>query len=445
MKASNTVRKVWDFAKNGSDRKQLLAIYICALAELVFLSFAFKPTSQPDTESYLQAGEKLFNGNLDVLRTPVYPVICHIVDMLTPSSFYVTITIIQAFVFFVSVFCFYRISTSLIGRRSVAFWCSFFYALWPGFNTWVFLAITESLSCSFVVIYFYYLVVGTKRPSFGNAFMQVVMLLLVLFIRPSFIYVVPITLLYWLYLFVRERNVKVAVNFLGVLLCLFAYLSYCYEFKKQFGVFATSSVSTVNVGMRLVGNTQLLERTAVKNVEMQKYISDIDTCQKAFQINHLSNHFIDRYGLDNYSKIISETVKKHKKEIARIYIEGLLPAIKSPVFTYEWLRPYDNTIKARLYRVTTTLILIPNITCGMLALLLVLCVLFLLKRMLCERRVFVLSLFTWAMAFGGVSVAIIGADADYGRLCLPAIPFATLLAFKMFDAFEFSSRPCQFD
>lgn len=445
MKASNWIVKLRGLATNSSQAQQLKFIYVCAIIGLFLLAIVFKPTSQPDTGSYFLAGEKLFSGSLDVLRTPVYPFICHIVDILAPSHHYITLTIIQSVVFLISVFCFYKTSTSLMERRAVAFWCSLFYALSPAISTWVLLSITESLSCSFVVIFFYYLVESTEHPSLLNSIGQVAMLLLVLFIRPSFIYVIPLAVIYWTYLLVKKRDAKTLVNFAGILLCLSAYLIYCNAFKRQYKVFATSSVSTVNVCMRLVNEPQLLETKAVNNAEMQTYIANnIDTCRYAWQIYHLSNRFIDRYGLDNFNKIIRETVSKHKKEIARIYIEGMVTAAKSSVFTYEWMKPYESTIQASLFRPARFLFCLPNITCGTLLLILAAYAFFLLKRMASERRIFALSSFTWCMAFGGILTVIIGADADYSRLCVPSLPFVTLTLFKAFDAFGIISRHCKF-
>ena len=131
----------------GFDDRHNLALLtraaICIyIAEM--LANGFRIGTSPDTASYYRAGARLFEGEIDFIRTPVMPAVCHTARLLLGEWNPYGISVFLFAVFLVSAIYFYKTTTYIMRLISTAL-----YACNPAVISWCIEDIgTESLALS---------------------------------------------------------------------------------------------------------------------------------------------------------------------------------------------------------------------------------------------------------------------------------------------------------
>lgn len=165
MRVSNIIDKLWLFARHASERQQLTAIYMLALAATVFMATFFSIRIGTDTASYFNAGEIFANGSIDYFRTPVYPLVCHLSQIICNQHPNIIVAAIQLVVFYISVFFMYRLCGFMINSQSIKFFISSFYACAPNFLLPTFAILSESMSISLLVMFCYSVILNYRNMS----------------------------------------------------------------------------------------------------------------------------------------------------------------------------------------------------------------------------------------------------------------------------------------
>ena len=108
MKLRNNVwGTVKAFLRSENYKYKLFLIYSLSL---LFNGWFFGTVLMaPDSYSYISAIDTLLNGEPDVLRTPVYPLLLGMMRMIFPVSFVNIAVIFQYAVFFVYIFFLHKI------------------------------------------------------------------------------------------------------------------------------------------------------------------------------------------------------------------------------------------------------------------------------------------------------------------------------------------------
>lgn len=229
--------------------KDLKTIYLFAII-CAFISIVTKGILyiQYDSMTYISASENYLNGNIDLFRTPVYPVILGGLRMLFGEQYYLWSTIcLQYAISLVSGYFFYKLSNTLIKSKDICFWITLFYMAYPSMTRWNNYILTESFAISGTVLFLYILVRLFREASVTLMISYVLTLLFLLFLRPAFIYIIPVLFLVFLILFFRKRSNKVfGVGIFGLLVCTIALFSYMKVYERQYGIFASSNVSIIN-------------------------------------------------------------------------------------------------------------------------------------------------------------------------------------------------------
>lgn len=225
--------------------KSLTIIYPIAILCSLFLIARWGVIEKYDSISYISAWNSIAEGHLDLLRTPAYPLFLHIIRAVFPKSALIATICVQHLIFLISVFFFERLLHSFIKSDRIIFWLTLFYAVFPAVNTWANCILTESLAISGSVFLLYLICRVTNNPSFITLLLFTILIIFLLLLRPIFIYILPVIFITMLYLACLRKKGGIA-GIICASIASFAIFGYMREFKREYGLFSFSSVSTIN-------------------------------------------------------------------------------------------------------------------------------------------------------------------------------------------------------
>ena len=237
----------------GFDDRHNLALLtraaICIyIAEM--LANGFRIGTSPDTASYYRAGVRVFEGEIDFIRTPVMPAVCHTARLLLGEWNPYGISVFLFAIFLVSAIYFYKTTTYITDKPQVRLISTALYACNPAVISWCIEDIgTESLALSGVVFLCFLTCKSIyTKPTPTLSFLTCGLMFLLIMLRPFFICFVPVVLLSFA-LSWRGRRASVATKW-TTFVCLATTcaltLLYCSAIQQRYGLFTLSQVSSVN-------------------------------------------------------------------------------------------------------------------------------------------------------------------------------------------------------
>lgn len=253
-----------------------------------------------DVPYYFLAGEHLWNGELDCLRTPVYPLLLKLFSVcFGDKGGIVGIIILQSVVYLISVASLKSITTQVIKNQKIQYAVMLLYVLCvaPG---WCNEMLTESLSISGCVIITDLIARYIKKSTYSLSFAIALLSIILVFLRPSFIFLFAILSFLWIVLWIRKKQrLLQSISLILMLLCATSYFAYCKAYEKEYGVF-TSSISFV------CNDIYNLKRSGVWNIEK---VSNPQTKQLFAQIENSINYEPTYREIDNNHKSLPALVE----------------------------------------------------------------------------------------------------------------------------------------
>lgn len=410
--------KLWMFlGHSGYESRAMKYVYIYIVAVILLLWQFFTTTHVIyDTQSYYIAADKLMNGEWDAFRTPVYPAIIAIGKILLgPRGYYITIGV-QVSLFLLSAVILQRLSLSLSESRKATFWVVSAYLLLISFSAFPVLLLTDSLGISIMVLLMWFIL--RKYPSTPTvldlSFASVILLILV-FLRPFFIYLIPVLAVYYFSILCVQRRVFKAsfmTGMLGLLIvvgCVQAYRSVMY---KNFGIQSISIVSSINnyfpVRAAVEPNPEL-----TSNLEMKVYLQGLK--KKEYQHDSIIHEVLDLQliaGYREFEAYVNKQVSQNKRIVLKKIVGRALHDARRSVY----FPPYysENRINQELSWH------LPSITVYFLFI--IMYAIGVLKIWLHNRQIPLPSLFLLMITLGATCASIIGAQGEWARLSLPGFP-----------------------
>lgn len=230
-------------------------IYLIAVVEALFcFIFPGLVNDDYDTWTYFDTWKFYFLSRpetfIDSYRTPVYPLFMSLtsLDGLLPLT---SIAFAQWIVFILVIPWFRRLAHMLVRSESITFWMTLFYVAYWGVidvNYWI---RTESLSQSFLILFVYHTIRAMRKPKKKSLVWSAFWLLILVFLRPAFLYLPPIYIAVCLYIMARNRR-KGLMGLLGASVVCGIIYGYAAAFEHRHGFFAISDVSDYNNYYRLV-------------------------------------------------------------------------------------------------------------------------------------------------------------------------------------------------
>lgn len=210
----------------------------------------FKATSFYDTTSYFTAASNLEKGKLDLLRTPVYPLLLRTLEHIDKKHATTICVGIQIVVFYISIFFFFKLLEMFTSNRVMQAAGTVIYGCMSSVITYNFYVLTESFAISGTVIFCYLIVRYVRKDKPLCLAGCIVLTLFLAMLRPSMVFLYVVVAVAVVPLIVRMfRKKKFGLNLVPIfalVLCIAALIGYMMKNKKDNNYFGLSYVSDMN-------------------------------------------------------------------------------------------------------------------------------------------------------------------------------------------------------
>lgn len=300
------------FSHNQTVIFWLIAIVVLTLYNLTPALNSF------DTEYYILAGQNFLDGKIDCLRTPVYPLLCQtLIKLFGIENLPTAMTIFQSLVYLISLVSLQHIANYTIKNKTIRFITLTFYILCiaPG---WCNEILTESLCISGCVIMTDLVLSFIYKPTIAKNIALHLFLILLVFLRPTFIIFFAILPVVWL--FHRTLFKHIIISFSLTIICIACFGAYCYAYMNVYGKFGTSSALVINK-IYDAHRGGYWDASAVNSAESKKWIDYIDehyTGNYGFLYQFFSEH---PESIVPISKGCDEIIQSHKSEWQKYRIQ----------------------------------------------------------------------------------------------------------------------------
>ena len=392
------------------------------LGQIIFYWFYFKRAIfLIDSPTYVSASDLVLQGIPDVFRTPIYPFFIGVFRIIFGNSWAIALVFFQSILFLLSGGVFYILSSKIVKNRKYVFWLTAFYLLYPGFVIYCFYIMTEAIAISGMTLFAYFIFRMLQNPkSLWNVLWMNLCLMFLIFLRPVFIFLLPIIAIIFIYQIVKLKP-KFIYGFCGLIglifigFCLFLYQK---DITKRYGIHSISCVTVINnyFSFRYLG---IIDPSLAPSPELKELVAktfekryDDDVVLALNEVNEMSK----QRGFAEIEVYEKELAKKYPYDLAQSILlrwrdqASLYPAL--PILPFDW-------------KFRTLEILIPSTGTYFFCLLLYGIILIIqLKR---YGSIPFFQFILLLICLGLYIVNAVGAPTDFSRLNVPAIPLAMIL------------------
>lgn len=387
-----------------------IIILICVLIEiLIDCAGGIIYVRHADTSTYFDAAEIIMRGGIDESRTPIYPFLLGCFNLLTHSEHYTSIimVIVQWLCFLISVFYMLKTLRLFNVPEKAIFWITLFYAVCPGINSHNYLIVTDSLALSFAVLYMYLCARAWFAPNMKHYMAVWTMVLIMIFLRPIFIYLLPVTIVFAVLLSRRERTPRmILVNIIGTVVNLMVIGAYVYSMNEKFGIKTISVVSSAN-------NYHIVRSLHAKpgdDFGNQELINAVDSCYNTTPEIAFSPIFREwselyvRFGGAEMTRFVNSALMNNRLGACCKVMGHFYKATDYPIFCSA---------------VPSTLWDLFALNISFFYIVAVLWTVAIIREWMRNRKIPGVFSLCWMVYVCGLLVAMIGAPGEYGRLTLP--------------------------
>ena len=244
--------------------------------------------------------------------------------------------------------------------------------------------------------------------------MNGILLLILQMLRPSFIYLLPLFTVFFLCLYFDKTKRKQAIaGFICTFVVVCILISYMSLFRQQYGIFASSSVSTIN-RLYIARQYGLLIPDDIDNAQLKKdlqlSISNHGISRDGEDNGVIFNeilYYIDNYDLKTLNKVLNKSLQNYPKQ--HLSYTGL--RLKKSIHD-DFIRTLGNYVIFDLLYLYVFMLIY-----GML----------LINWIIKHHTLPLLSSVIYFAIIGNILTSIIGAQLEWGRLLSHSIPLVILL------------------
>lgn len=419
--------------------KDLKTIYLFAIANSILLIIVFGAMPLFDTPSYFNAWKNISSGIIDEVRTPVYPCYLGIFKCLFNDNYMFAAMCIQHLIFLVSIKCFYQIANDYIPIYNVRWWATLFYSIFPCITLWNNIIMTESLSITGTIFLIYSTIKLTSGkwkylPMFG------VLLLLLVFLRPALIYILPVLGVFWFFrIFCDTKKSIPLAGLTSIVISMMFLFSYMKCFENRYGVFALSSVNTINQTV-IALQYELFEPDVIENKQLKDTINSFyDTYKNdGFGYNKYSDSNRMGYRESLAGKVLNKfDLKTVNEAIVKSYLYNPIKWFKKCIARFHRSYQRDMFEDSEAYLPYFNLFLISTrLGLGLIYYLLLIESIIILFWIVRKRIIPLWSILFVVLGTCNVVVAVIGAQSNWDRLILPSFPLYILIVGQFCSFFK---------
>ncbi len=392
-------------------------IAVCAVVNVITLLINGGAQIWDDSPSYVNAWEDVSHFDINIYRTPVYPLLIGICKMVFGEELMLdAVVVAQIIIFLVSVWFLYKSSMLVTSSRYISFCATFAYAFFPDCRVYNTVIMTESLSISGMVFLMYLTLKALKSQSLKYPVLMCLVMLILLLLRPSFLFLIPIYIVGWGVLFFTRKSQRklYGAGLIGISLVTLSLVGYACAFKAKYGVFGTSNVSIIN-NYYVCRQYGILEASVTDNPKLKEAVEKFyvkygrtNYAEALWRETNLLFHSGD-YELTDLNVLVGNSIAMHKATFAKSIVMRLLESRTvywGPVKLYAYL---GFVVIALFYIVYVAI-----------------------KR----RTLPIISTYLLSCIVVLYVVSIIGAQDSWGRLTYPVFPCWLLLAAHFISLFQ---------
>ena len=392
-------------------------IYIIAVINAVAMILLVSYFTNFDSTSYIKAWDESWSkGIIDEFRTPVYPCFLGLMKLIAGKYFMTATIIAQYIIFIISIRYFQKTASWMIKSRTVVWWMTLLYAVLPSTSTWANCIITETFALTGIVFLFYNLLVYRHKINTPSVIWVTFWLAFLIFLRPACLYLIPAIAIAWI-LFLKDNKRNAIFGLMGIVLVGILELGYCAKFKERYGVFATSSVSTIN-GTYTALQYGLMDESYTDNPEYKKFIKEHNGT--IIDVPSIVS-YMEQYGLITMNNAVKEAKSSNIRDWCIIALKHFKEASS-----------FTLIITGAGIITLTNLITIKHLY----VFLFVYFVILLIKA-LKTRKLSKISIILWVTGIGNLLLVMIGAQNAWNRLLLPSLPLFMIMFGQAFNYIKF--------
>jgi len=405
----------------SEEYKPLRIVYLVAIivSVLVVIFTGFKVFTY-DTYSYFGAKNLLLTGKFSDFRPPVYPFI-----LLITKNLVITV-VFQYLLFLIAIAFFYFTLKMFTHSNRLIFVIMLIYVCHPAFINYHNQIIPESLSISFVTIFTYFLVKYIKYRKSKDCILIHLMLLLLIFTKPVFLFMFPVIIGIFIYLLFKKIPFKsLMLYFISSLVVLSMFVGYLSLMKKEYGVAQISIVGDLNL-YAMLRDYDLIDLESIQNPETKEFVSKkIKTTYE----NSTERKFI-------FALFESYSIYKNcgQKELHSIVQNSLHKNFKPFLFSEESNRSRMNNLKSYVGVTIDTFIPVigwcVSITFFQLFILLFFYFFLIIFDAFKKRKIPILSIIFLTYISCNMLTILLTAPSDYGRLIIPSLPMLLIVVMQ---------------
>ena len=405
---------------NNSSIINIRNIYYLATINCILLFIFCGRQWDYDTQSYIKAWENISSIHIDIWRTPVYPLFIGITQKCFGSYYLMAGTIIQHLVFLISILYFYKLALTIIETKSIAVYITAIYALYPCYATWNCFNLTEPFAIYSMVFTLYCAITAYRNNSTFHIVTFGFWIIFQIFLRPAQIYILPVFLLGWIMLFIKERKLSTILigGLSSIIFASFLMLIYMYEFKMTYGIFSPCGVGIVNK-YYMARRDGTLEYNKIKDIEFRKYIAERDIIFQEGKGTNIdlfveAQDAVYKFGAEAVSNNISLYNKATLSEQTKSIIQRLHNAAQDKLLDtfIKRLSFITDIIGFRINLVYYLLIIYPIVLA------------YCWKK---QKTIPWFSLILFLLGFSHLFIIIVACQNIWGRLILPVTPLYLLM------------------
>lgn len=399
-----------------------------------------------DTKTYTDYPFNIFLGETDIFRTPGYPYFLKAIHHITRIFendvwFYEKVSIFQIVISLASLVLLYLAGRKLFSNKYILSACVLVCGIAPSVFNWDIIILTESISLFVTVLLIYLVFTYLAQPKFYLAIIIGLYAIVMIMIRPTFIYVLAILAVFFIarMIFNAKERKKALAGLLSVALSVLTVLGYCGLNYKNYDYFTVSSVSNTVNNLYIVMVNGWYDNEDYP--ELSKYISDGIEYGNGNWITDIIEVAPDYYSYPEIDAYVSDCLKKHNDEYLTYTLNKFKYNLDTPVPTNYIPIDEQSTVKIPIlnkefnFKEFSDFLLkwtfpFDFLRCFVLvgvSLILAVLVLIIKKRIMWQ----VVGL--CAIIFSHIFVSVFGSMAEYSRLSIMVVPAVLLLVFYYFD------------
>lgn len=313
----------------------LSSLYIIAIPVLILYNL-IPGNFDYDTQYYILAGQNILSGDIDCLRTPVYPLFLALCGLKGGMYRVLWVTIIQSLIYLYSIKCMYHISCTTIKSSKLAYLATLWYVVVP-VPGWCNMLLSESLSISGCVILISSLIRLIQTQKWVLNILIVLLVTLLIFLRPTFIIFFAILPTLYIYQLITSKNGVKSTYVIALFLLavpLGAYMGYTKLYEQEYGV-ATPSISITCNKQYALQRSKLWNSRELKTDKSLSLFNQLDSLYDGTYSN-LYLLTSSSHDLASIQDVFESIITQHKREYLGYRIRTLFNGFNEtfPISTY---------------------------------------------------------------------------------------------------------------